>query len=801
MRNLLSTWLGLLAILVTSPSFAQLAGTPASDPLVIVQQGRPVATVVVSTEAGDNEKDAATDLVKYVEMMSGAKLPVVQWQRGAIVPSGPAIFIGQAALAQDSSLQRRLQSAAKKNPIVNADAVIVRRDGNHLYLAGNNDRAHYFAVSKLLQDWGCRWYMATEFGEVVPEHPDLAVGALDYVHGSPFEIRGYWIAWNGDDTGRLDFSRKNFANPTKLPVAYHALARYTKNLLQPGQSIYSLPLAEQTTADEVARQIEGNYAKGVAGIPIGIEDGIYNSDSAADHALQSGILDKYMLAPSNTDAMITLYNNVARILRAKYPASPTMIEGLAYSNVTLPPQRVTQIEPNIVMWLAPIDIDPNHGMDEPLSPPKQEYKSIMQRWSQLLHGRLGIYAYDQGQLVWRDMPDPSQYAFAQDVKRYRDAGILGVNTESRGATATTFLNLFFRLQLLWDPDFDVDVALAEFYPKFYGPAAAPMADYWTAIFAAWKNTISTEHEFFMAPTVYTPALIDYLHGKLDAAEAAMAPIRAKANRSHNENLYLERMRFTELSFTVIDNYMAMVRSAARDTDYAKAAQAGARALLAREELTAMNPTFTTYKKIGENGYAWMPGEVQQMRELAYLQDGTNGHLLTEMPLSWSFRRDPHDTGLARGWAYTPADLSYWKQHGTEYTLQTRKDYPDEWEMLDTDLYMQGQGIRHPDGQSFTGAYWYQTDLDAPSAVRTGKVHVMFPGLFNDCWLYVNGILVAHRDYHEPWWRNNYRLEWDVDLSGALHPGHNLITLRGIAIHHFGGMFRRPFLYEPSSTGQ
>lgn len=802
MRHIFRTCLAALALLATaSLAHAQVAGPPASVPLIVVQQGQPGATVVVATEAGVIEKAAAADLVKYVQMMSGAKLPVLQWQRGVAIPSGPAILIGQAALAEDPSLARRLRAAGKKNPEVNADAIVERRVGNRLYLAGNNDRSTYFAVSRLLQDWGCRWYMPTDFGEVVPEHPDLSVGNLDYAYGSPFEIRSYWLAWNGDNTGREDFQRRNFATNIDLPGGSHALAAYTKALIPQGGTAFNVPLAEPATAEEVAREIEPQYAKGVRGISIAIEDGVYASNSAADRALQSNILDKYMLAPANTDAMMTLYNNVARILRSKYPKSPTLLGGLAYSNVTLPPQSVTQIEPNIVMWLAPIDFDPNHGMDDPLSPPKQEYRAIMQRWAQLLHGRLAIYDYDQGQLVWRDLPDPSQQAFAQDVKHYRDAGILGVNTESRGATATTFLNLYFRLQLLWNPDFDVDAALAEFYPKFYGPAAAPMADYWNAIFAAWKNTISTEHEYFMAPTVYTPALITLLHAKLDAAEATLAPIRAKANRTRNENLYLERMRFTELSFTVIDNYMAMVRAAATRAEYGKAAQAGARALQAREELTAMNPTFTTYKKIGENGYAWLPGEVQQMRELAYFQDGINGHVLTETPLAWAFRRDPHDTGLARGWAATPADLSYWQQHGSEYTLAGRKDYPDAWELLSTDLYMQGQGIRHPDGQSFSGYYWYQTDLNVPATANTGNVHLLFPGLFNECWLYVNGELVAHRPYHEPWWQNNYRFEWNVNLSGKLHAGHNLIALRGVTMHHFGGMFRRPFLYEAVSARQ
>jgi hypothetical protein len=793
MQDLVVRIVGAIALLAASTLIrAQTAGTPDPDLLAIVRDGRAVASVVVAADAGQQERLAAADLVKYVEMMSGARLAVV-----AAPPPGPAIFIGKAALAEDRTLSERLRAAAKKNPLVNADAIVLRRAGNRLYLAGNNDRAHYFAVSQLLQQWGCRWYMPTDFGEVVPEHRELSVGALDHAHGSPFEIRTYQVSWLGDTSGSSEFQRRNFSSTATIPGAGHTLGKYTKGLVAPGKPVHSVALADPATAAEVARLMEADYAKGVPGITLGIEDEIYRSDSQSDQALQARIFDKYMLAPSQTDAMMTLYNGVARILREKHPASPTKIGGMAYSNVTLPPQSVTKIEPNIVMWLAPIDIDPNHGMDDPKSPPRQEYKAMMYRWAELLSGRLAIYDYDQGQLVWRDLPNPSQHVFAQDVRHYRKAGILGVSTETRGATATTFLNLFFRLQLLWNPDRDVDQMLAEFYPKFYGPAAAPMADYWNAIFTAWNETLVTEHEHFIAPAIYTPELLDRLKRSLAAATAATAPLKAKASLTRNEKLYLDRMQFTSLSFAIMENYIGMVRAAATEVDYKAAAAAGERTLQAREQLTAMNPTFTTYKRMGEKGYLWLPGEVQQMRELGALTDGTKGHLVARTPLEWAFRRDPHDTGLAQGWSYTRADLAHWTGQGRQMGATARKDYPDAWEALRTDLYLQGQGIRHPDGQSFTGYYWYQTELNLTSAQAAGELHLLFPGIFNESWLYVNGTLVAHRTIKDPWWKSDYRFEWDADVSGRLKPGKNLITVRGANPHHFGGMFRRPFVYRPA----
>lgn len=779
----------LMSVLVgTGPSARAQSGKE----LVVANDGRTTAQIVVSPHAGTWERQAAHDLQKYIGLMSGAS-PTLAETADAIEAArhtgSTVIVIGQEALKWEPSLRTALANVQAKKPIVRADALVVRRNGSRLYLAGSNDESHYFAVSWLLQHWGCRWYMPTEFGECVPERPTLSVGRLDFAYAPPFEIRHYWLSWNADSTGANEFRRRNFMTETSMGGMGHALGQYTKALVPPGKTLFNVSFSDPATAQEVARQIEPGYARGVPSISLAIEDGNYVNDSPGDQALKVEY-DRYALKPSMTDAMLTLYNNVARILRLKYPRSPTKIGGMAYANVTLPPKKVTQVEPNLVMWLAPIDIDPNHGMDDPRSPPRREYRAMMESWAKIMHGRLAIYDYDQGMLVWRDLPDPSQYVFAQDVKHYARAGLLGVGTESRGATATTFLNLFFRGQLLWNPNADVDQLLAEFYPKFYGPAAAPMANYWTAIFAAWKNTSVTEHEFMAAPAIYTPELTAQLQKSLEQAEAAVEPLRGRAKLSRNEKQYLDRVRFTRLSFEIIKNYTAMVTAAARDGEYGTAAAAGEKALAAREELTQLNPTFTTYKSIGENGAAWFPGEVQQMKDLAALTDGSRGTLIARTPLRWSFHRG---TPIPTGWTYTgmegnfPIDTSLATEPATG---------ANGWSPMRTDLYLQGQGVLNSDGQSYNGHYWYQTTLDLKADQTEVRVHLMFPGLFNETWLYVNGELVAHRDYKEPWWLNDYQFEWDLDLSGKLKPGPNVIALRGFNPHHLGGIFRRPFLYRP-----
>lgn len=780
-----------LAVLLTAGrmSHAQTAGTTGPNDLVI--KADTAATVVVAPDAGKWEKKAAEDLAKYVGVMTGGKLTVAESAAGG---AGPVFVVGREALKQDPTLAQALAKVAKKNPVLRADAIVMRRNGNKVLLAGTNDDSHYYAVAQLLRDWGCRWFMPTDFGESIPHYPELRVGQLDYAYGSPFEVRRYWISWVGDYNGRDEFMRRNFFNDEIVPSG-HNLAQYTKELIPPGKSMFNIPISEPKTAEHVAKQLEPAFAKGER-IMLGMEDGIYESDSASDKELQAGRWDKYFMVPALTDPFMAFYNNVARSLLKKYPQSNAKIGFLAYSNITLPPSKGFVAEKPLVAYLAPIDIDPIHGMDDPKSPPEREYKDIMYGWARAMQGRVVIYDYDQGMLVWRDIPNPSMHTIRDNYKHYRDAGILGVDTESRNAIGTIFLNLYLRGQLGWNPDADADALNTDFYPRFYGPAGKPMADYWTAINNAWRDTIITEHENFVAPGIYTPELIAKLKSSLEAAEGIMENANAKRGLLPADwAKFQERMKFTRLSYNITDSYMTMVRAAAAEGDYAKAVAAGERGLAAREEMTKMNGIFTTYKGMGENGPAWWPGEVQQYRELLEFTNGTKGTLVKWTPLEWAYRRDPKNDAANEKWATGPIDLNYWNALPNKGTIESHLKNPGNWEMLRTDLYVQAQGVLAADGQSFTGANWYRTDLDLTPDQVGDKVHIRFPGLFNEAWLYVNGERLAHREQNKIWWYNDYKFEWDVDLSGKLKAGKNTIALRTNNPHHFGGMFRRPFLYR------
>lgn len=775
---------------------AQVVGTSGADDLVIADKRASTATVVVAPKAGEWELKAAKDLAHYIERMSGAKVALADTDDAAtkaLAGNAPLLIVGQKALQLAPDLQNSLKKVAKPNPVLRADAIALKRVGNRVYVAGLNDDCHYYAAAELLKRWGVRWYMPTEFGECVPTHATLKIGALDYAYAPPFEVRKYWISWVGDTAGHKEFMRRSGMNDIGVPNG-HALERYTKELIPKGKTMFNVPIAEDRTAEHVSKLISKQFGEG-KDVMLGMEDGIYESDSPVDKELVKLQYDKYFLTNSVTDAFMVFYNKVAERMMKEHPTSKAKIGFLAYANMTLPPVKPITAKAPLVAYLAPIDIDPIHGMDDPRSGPRKEYKDILTKWAKVMEGRLVIYDYDQSMLVWRDMPNPSHMAFKQDVKHYQKAGILGVDTESRNALATIFLNLYLRGELMWNPEADTTKLLADFYPRFYGPAAEPMAAYWNAIFKVWEDTIVTEHEYFVSPAIYTPELIASLRKHLEAAEAKMKPIADKATKSRDEQLLLDRMRFTRLAFGVMDAYVAMVQAAASEVDYKAAVAAGQRGLATREVLTDTNALFTTYRKIGESGYAWWPGEVKQYQELLPFTDGSKGELVAKLPLVWNFRRDLKNEGEKAGWAKQEPDLTWWKSLDKPESLKHRQENPGKWEQVRSDLYLQAQGIITPDFQSYTGHGWYQVKLDLTDAQVKGPVHLRFPGIFNECWLYVNGEPMAHRPFKGVWWMNDYRFEWDVDLKDKLKPGANTLVVRINNPHHFGGMFRRPFLYR------
>ncbi|MCA9794772.1 MAG: DUF4838 domain-containing protein [Candidatus Eremiobacteraeota bacterium] len=715
-------------------------------------QARPRFGLRVSEKAGPWEARAAQDLGKYLGQVFDAE--VAPGDEGELT-----FVVGQLAIDECPAVKKNLARLSEKPAVLRRDAIALEKVGSTIYLAGSNDDSHYFAAAYLLQKLGCRWYMPTEFGECIPHLQQWPLAQLSLAYAPPFEVRTYWISWNGDRQGYEEFAHRNFYNLERNPPGGHALgvSRFTKGELPMAGSWNSA-----STVAAVVQSFDAEYAAGKS-FSLAIKDMVQKRLDGPDADIGGGLHDKFFEAPVVSDIFLAFYNAVSEQLMQLHPSSQAKIGFLAYVNLTLAPQRGMVAAAPLVAYLAPIDIDPLHAMGDPRSPQKADYQGALTRWAEVMQGRVVLYDYDQSMLVWRDLPNPSHEVLRKEIKLYQKLGILGFATESRNAIATTFTNLFFRGQLYWNPDFDVEGELALFYRNFYGPLAEPMGRYWNAIYAAWQATPLTYHEFFVIADIYTPELVAQLGQHLHTAEA-MAGQLTPAQQ--------QRLDFTRRSFELISSYTEMARKAGSDCDFAAAVQAGKRGLASREELTKTSGIFTTYVKMPEKGPAWWPGEVEYYGQLDELCQGKSGRFLAKTPLVWKFRADPYDEGLWRNWSSDPPDAA--------------------WRDLRVDSLPRAQGVYTPDYHSPEGFGWYRCTLELNKTPK--RAHLVFPGLFNESWVYLDGVLVAHRPQKSLWWLNDYRFLWDVELPG-LGKGSNQVVVRTKIDRHPSGMFRRPFLYE------
>ena len=147
------------------------------------------------------------------------------------------------------------------------------------------------------------------------------------------------------------------------------------------------------------------------------------------------------------------------------------------------------------------------------------------------------------------IPNPSQMAFREDVKHYRDAGILGRQHRKPQRFGDDVHKSIFARAAVVEPERGRRAPFSSTISTrgFLAQAAGPMKKYWDTIFTAWQDTIVTEHEYFVAPAIYTPDVVEKLGTYLREAEASIQQMDARdGHLSRNEQRYLQRMRFMRL---------------------------------------------------------------------------------------------------------------------------------------------------------------------------------------------------------------------------------------------------------------
>ncbi len=513
-----------------------LALAGAAPGVELARDGQPTASIVLPADATATVRLAAEELARYLERVSGARLPVVD---EAAQPAGPVVHVGPTDAAR---------AAFPELDHAERDTIALLADGRRLVVAGRGDFATLHAVYRLLEHLGCRFLAPDQ--EYLPSLKTVAVEGLDLVSTPAFELRtfvgrqaaraawGVKLGLNGfysaEDAARYDAHQllpethtyHRFIAPSRYFADHQEWFPVLSGERRPG-GVHEgqLCVTAAGLADEFAKNVSAliDDNPGLEYVSISPNDGMRWCECEAclelDKRLCGGRTTSLGLTgerPFVGDRVFWFTNEVARRVGGRYPEVKLVC--LAYVNYAEPPDSV-RLEPNVVPWLchyAPADY--SRPIADPTSEPNKLFSALLLRWVERRPDLL-YYGY-VGKSMWWRLPRPVLHQFAGDVKSLHGLGVRRYYAQS--ALSDWSLDgpmPYVIAKLLWEPRLSPDAVAADWCRHMYGAAAEAMTAFYRRV---EESVLKTGQSYSdnppkQVPGLYDAGLLEQAAGDLESA--------------------------------------------------------------------------------------------------------------------------------------------------------------------------------------------------------------------------------------------------------------------------------------------
>ncbi|NCP34564.1 MAG: hypothetical protein COZ57_34015 [Armatimonadetes bacterium CG_4_8_14_3_um_filter_66_20] len=699
---------------------------PMSPPFHSVVEGSEARAVIVLPPAPTSaHKLAAGELQLYLQKMSQAEVPVVEV--GAVPAGRFRLLLGRE---HRETQPDRLASLGD-------EGFLLKTGPDYLLFAGKTDLGTLWAVYAFLEKClGVRWFMPGDLGEVVAKQTTVAVGQLDETDEPDFVFRS---------VGANDWSRRNRMNGRlfieEKRVGFNMWGGYHTfgQLLHPEKYFDEhpdwfpevrgkrqkcnpawAPPQGYTDGNQICTTNAGAIAQVVENIrgllaadpsirvvSVGPNDGqgwCECADCKAQDEPDVGSDQRL------SRRLLVFYNAVAREVRQTHP--DVLIKGGAYNVYTKPPRDpALKAEDNLaVMICHSEDYCLNHSVFDPACKRNPAFRELLADWHRLVKH---VYFYEYyWKCNWCELPWAIVHTIRRDLPEFKRLGIDGLYTQySSRNTATMLLNHYVAAKLLWDADLDVDALLADFYWKFYGPAAEPMRQY----HEGWETALRESGKCFPGNGVYAVGV--YTSDLLDRSDRSVR----EALRLADNDTVRQRLHLHELSLDYTRRYLTFkeLAVAAGGAEPAKVGEAAAAGNELVAYLRANRQRLTdVVDQEAELIQYYLGGEIERLMKQSDRKALAEFDALQEwvaLPEDWRFRLDPDTRGERDGWAQPDFDDSKWR------LLKPRRP----WHC---------QGVKHE------GTTWFRCTVEAP-AKPADPVLLALAGLKGEAAVYLNGQLV------------------------------------------------------------
>lgn len=513
-----------MALTIALAPLLTVAAVGAPEDIRLVRDGAPQAAIV-DGGTPEGSRSAAGELQKYIQLMSGAELPIIA-KPGA---GQPNVFVGGEA-----AFERLAQTPEGLG--LGRDGFVIRSVDNDLVLAGARNIATLYAVYDFLEeDLGCHWFWPGGVGEVVPKSPDISTRRLDRVERPSFRIR--WV-------GRQDWALKNRMNvQTGEPDGFniHWFVHTWLALVPPAEyadehpEYYSEIGGERldprgprrvnlcTTNADVARAAARTIDRVMAEDPatdmisVDPEDTQQFCQCEQCRARYEDPDIPYELR--NSRRVFDFTNQVADLVAQKHPG--LIIKTIAYHSYVRPPADAAwRPRDNVAIQFCRFMCH-THALADDTCPPNQGFDAWYGQWRERTHSVL-FYEY-YWKVSWVGLPWPINRMLRADLPRFRDDGLLGIATQFSSNYATNGLGYWLAAKLLWDADVDVDALLGTYYNAFFGEAAPHVRTYYETLDRAAETSgvhLADQRPYADILVLFTPDLIHKLDAHLRAAQNA-----------------------------------------------------------------------------------------------------------------------------------------------------------------------------------------------------------------------------------------------------------------------------------------
>jgi hypothetical protein len=559
MRTTLLSALG--GVLVMQSASAGLFKAPCGPFADVVRAGLPKAQIVLPAQSSYLEQFAAAELQTYLARISGAKLPVLAESEAD--GASFAFFLGNTRKAATAGVTPDEQRMGR-------DGFALRSVPGGLIVLGRNDLGTLFGVYELLErHFDVRWFMPGDMGEHVPRRETLRLGQVNLVFKPSFRVR--WVG-NGEwslrqrmnayiKAGERDVGinwKWHFHSFRLLipPEKYHAehpdyfaLVKGKRTVTDSKTHENQLCTANPDVVKEVARNLIATLdaEPGIEIITLSPNDGGGFCECDLCRALDEPGRDWF----AKYSRRLALFNDqVAKLVREKHPR--VLIKTGAYAMYARPPLDPDyRPDPNQLVQLCHLYFCHNHpvGSDacragptykpSPEFQPNQEFRQILDQWGKL-SPHLFVYEYYTISGMSRaGLPWPVVHTLRRDIPFYRQRGVEGFYTQfNEGQFYQLGLNYYLTAKLCWDADLNVEALLTDYFEKFYGPAAAPMRDYFMTMersMQQWNGCVSYGLQGVtgmkvIGPKIFTPEVLARMGARLEKAERLSAGDETLARR-------------------------------------------------------------------------------------------------------------------------------------------------------------------------------------------------------------------------------------------------------------------------------